>query len=113
MLNRNLRLSSVEPKGKKQAAGRCEYCSNYSLQCRFIQGIFIVTSYEIVRAPDLDVLALLVESYLDQGYSPAGGIVIDITQQGKVYIQAVYRKPEPQLGSPPEDWSEGMTKVNL
>lgn len=67
-----------------------------------------MTAYEIVRAPDLEVLSMLVESYIEQGYSPAGGIVIDHTTVGKVYIQAVFKLPQSDL---PEDTTSWRKEV--
>ena len=64
-----------------------------------------MTAYEIVQAPTLEVLALLVESYVEQGYIPAGGILIDHTELGKIYLQAVFKTPQPEQPVDTADWT--------
>jgi len=64
-----------------------------------------MTAYEIIQAPTLEVLGMLVESYVEQGYAPAGGLLIDNTEVGKVYVQAVFKTPQPEQPLDTSDWT--------
>jgi len=63
--------------------------------------------YVIVSAPNATVLEMLVEAYIEQGMEPTGGITIDDTENGKVFMQALWQKSNEQ---PVEDWSTGMVQ---
>lgn len=49
--------------------------------------------YLIVRAPSIDVLPILVDAFMQKGFSPTGGILI----VGMHFCQAVYRPVELSL----------------
>lgn len=66
--------------------------------------------YVIVSAPSASVLEMMVEAYVDQGMLPAGGLVIDNTDNGKVYMQALWYKNNEALE---EDWTQGMKRESF
>ena len=59
--------------------------------------------YIIVSAPNISVLEMMVEAYLDQGLVPTGGLLIDSTDSGKIYLQAMW---QPRTESQLEDWTQ-------
>lgn len=63
--------------------------------------------YIIVSAPSTSVLEMMVEAYIDEGMLPAGGLVVDDTNNGKVYMQALWHKDN-EL--PEEDWTQGAKR---
>jgi hypothetical protein len=65
-----------------------------------------VTDYEIVKAPDTDSLSLLVEYFIEQGYSLSGGITIDHSDMGKVYMQVVFKLPQITSELDTDDWKK-------
>ena len=70
-------------------------------------------NYVIVSAPSTEILEMLVEGYISDGLTPIGSITIDTTGLSPAYLQPMYRMPKPQVDTPPEDWTQGMTKVSL
>ena len=65
--------------------------------------------YVIVQAPNLEVLAMLVDGYMSSGYIPTGGVTavpdcgLDATRL--VFIQAMYLAPKPVVSEPEPDSS--------
>jgi len=66
--------------------------------------------YIIVSAPSASVLEMMVEAYIEEGMRPVGGLVVDNTENGKVYMQALWHKNNEV---PEEDWTEGMKRESF